>query len=389
MKSPSHPLITPAMTRVQQPLLPTAAEIAPYLERIDASRWYSNRGPLLWELEERLSAHFGVTQHALVLLSSGTAALEAAILAHAGEGGADRPLALLPSYTFAATALAAIRCGYRPHFLDVDAARWMLDPEAVADHPLMAQAGLILPVAAYGRRPDMAAWEAVQARTGCPVVIDAAAAFEQIERDADLISSELPLVLSLHATKSFSTAEGGAVLWRSVEGLLRVGRITNFGMDDTRRCEDIGFNGKLSEYHAAVGLAQLDGWARRQARLADLAEIYRTGFAAAGGIEAAGRLRLPPELSGAYVLFEAATGAQANQICTALDDAGIAHRRWYGHGLHREPVHVRGTADPMPITEDLGRRHIGLPAAVDLDAPAIARLAEVIARTIETIARQT
>ncbi len=352
----------------------------PYLERIDATRWYSNRGPLLWELEERLSAHFGGAQHSLVLLSSGTAALEAAIMAHAGEGGADRPIALLPSYTFAATALAAIRCGYRPHFLDVDVRSWMLDPDAVAEHPMLSQAGLILPVAAYGRRPDMAAWEAVQARTGCPVVIDAAAAFEQVERDVDLVSTDLPLVLSLHATKSFSTAEGGAVLWRSEKGLRRVGRITNFGMEDTRRCEDIGFNGKLSEYHAAVGLAQLDIWSERQAMLSTLAETYRAGFAAAG---VAGGLRLPPDLSGAYVLYEAATGDEADRICAALVANAIAHRRWYGHGLHREPVHADRSADPMPVTEDLGQRHIGLPGAVDLDAEAIDRVAEAIARALD------
>ena len=243
----------PLLVQVQRPLLPDARAIAAYLDRIDGSRWYSNRGPLLWALEERLYTHFGVDQHATVLLASGSAALEAAILAHAGAGGVDRPLALMPSYTFVATALSAMRCGYTPYFLDVDPDTWMLDPEAVAAHPMLDRAGVVLPVAAYGRCPDMEAWAAVQDRIGVKIVVDAAAAFEQFERNPGMIHLEVPAVLSLHATKTFSTAEGGAVLWRSFKGQERVGRISNFGMSDARRCETDGFNGKLSEYHAAVG----------------------------------------------------------------------------------------------------------------------------------------
>lgn len=375
MKSEPKPLVCTALARVQQPLLPRAEAIAPYLARMDATRWYSNRGPLLWELEERLCAHFGVVQHAMVLLSSGMAALEAAILAHAGVGDETRPLAIMPSYTFAATALAAIRCGYQPYFMDVDAESWMLDPGAVAAHPVLDRVGLILPVAAYGRRPDVTGWVKVQSDTGIPVVIDAAAAFEQIEREPDLISHDLPLALSFHATKSFSTAEGGAVLWRAVEGLRRVGKMSNFGMSDTRRCDDIGFNGKLSEYHAAVGLAQLDNWSERKAALTALAEGYGAAFADAG---VPGRLRVPPDLSGAYVVLEAETGAQATEICSALNRADIAHRRWYGLGLHQEPVHAGCDADPLPVTEDLGQRHIGLPAAVDLGPEDLARVAAAL-----------
>lgn len=369
-------VVRPSLSRVQRPLLPDAQAIAPYLNRIDATRWYSNRGPLLWELEERLSAHFGVVEHAVVLLSSGSTALEAAILAHAGEATSDRPLALIPSYTFAATALTAIRSGYQPCFLDVDPDSWMLDPAQVAAHPMLSRAGLVMPVAAYGRRPDMAGWERFQADTGVPVVIDAAAAFEQVERDATLISYDVPLVLSLHATKSFSTAEGGAVLWRSPQGQQTVGRIANFGMDDTRRCLGIGFNGKLSEYHAAVGLAQLDVWSARQQALVALAEGYRRAFDGSGS---AGRLALTPDLSGAYVLLEATDETHANRIASSCEAHAIAYRRWYGYGLNQEPVYADCPSDPTPVTRDLGTRHIGLPAAIDLEEADFSQLGRALA----------
>ncbi|CAN0590660.1 unnamed protein product, partial [Ectocarpus sp. 12 AP-2014] len=158
----------------------------------------------------------------------------------------------MPAYTFVATVLAAVRCGYTPYFVDIDPETWMLDPEAIKTHPRLAQTGLILAVAAYGSCPDMTALEDMQAQTGCAVVLDAAAAFEAFERNSGLISAEVPAVLSLHATKTFSTAEGGAVLWHSPKGWVRVLVTSNFGMSESRRCELDGFNGKLSEYHAAV-----------------------------------------------------------------------------------------------------------------------------------------
>ena len=366
-----------SLQQVQRPLLPPASAIAPYLDRIDGARWYSNRGPLVWELESRLCAQFGLGERSVALLSSGSAAIEAAIIAHAGIATAERPLALMPSYTFIATALSAMRCGYEPYFVDVDPDSWMPDPEAMAAHPMLARAGLVLPVAAYGCRPDMAGWERFQDATGCPVVVDAAAAFEQFEQGAGPVSATVPAVLSLHATKTFSTAEGGAVLWNAPDKWVRVAQVTNFGMSDARRCEMDGFNGKLSEYHAAVGLAQLDHWAERRARFDALAAAYRAAARAAGPLP--GTLRLRPEISGAYVLLECTDEDRADRVCAALGALGIGSRRWYGRGLHGEPLMAGRGRDPLPVTERLSGAHIGLPAAVDLTEDDIALVIRTIA----------
>lgn len=367
-----------SLAQVQRPLLPTHAAIAPYLDRIDESRWYSNRGPLVWELERRLAAQFGAGDFSVALLSNGTAAIEAAILAHAGNATPERPLALMPSYSFVATAQAAIRCGYTPCFLDIDADSWMLDPEALAFHPALERAGVVVAVAAYGKRPDMAGWERFQADTGCPVVIDAAASFEQFERDPSLISEQVPATLSLHATKAYSTAEGGAVLWKAPKGWLRSVLISNFGMNDARRCEFDGFNGKLSEYHAAVGLAQLDQWADRRARLETVAAHYAAAADAAGPLP--GRLHLSPEISGAYVLLDCTDEAAADRACARLSEAGIGSRRWYGRGLHLEPFLAGRGHDDLPVTEALSGTHVGLPGAVDLTEAEIALVVETLAR---------
>jgi dTDP-4-amino-4,6-dideoxygalactose transaminase len=358
---------------VQRPYLPEASTIFPYLEAIDQDRWYTNRGRLAWQLEELLSEKFGCRSHQVISFASGTVALESAILAHAGQANAERPLALLPSYTFVATAHAAIRCGYRLHFADVDPQTWMLDPDAIAAHPQLSRAGLILSVAAYGRMPDMLGWERVQAATGVPVVIDAAASIERFLAAPGSVSEHLPAALSFHATKSFTTAEGGAVLWNDADALLRLAQISNFGMDDTRVCKLPGMNGKMSEYHAAVGLACLDQWPARAARHEAVAAEWSSATR-----HWPGHILTTPEVSATYVLFAARDAGTAEAVARALDAAGIDTRRWYGEALHRQPLLCGEAADPLPVTEDLASRHLGLPAAIDLTADEITTMAKAI-----------
>lgn len=388
VRPPFAPPLPLALTQVQAPKLPTAETLLPYLARIDDNRWYSNRGSLVQRLESRLNALLGASSSALVSLANGTAAIEAAILATAGRATPERPLALMPSYSFVATPLAAIRCGFTPHFVDIDPATWMLDPAALAAHPALDRAGLILPVAAHGRAPDMRGWEGVQAETGVAVVVDAAASFEAFLHDPGLISDTVPATLSFHATKAFSTAEGGAVLWRDETNLFRLVQISCFGVSDQRVCLFEGFNGKLSEYQAAVGLACLDEWPAREATYARIAARY--GAAELGSI---GRLATLPEVSAAYVILESPNAAASYMAEQRLAAAGIGTRRWYGMGLHRQPAFAGAPRDPLPVTEDITLRHLGLPAAIDLtDADidlALGALADTRPRQDEAPARRS
>ena len=141
---------------VLRPQLPGAERLLPYLRRIDSARIYSNWGPLAGELERRLAERLGVPADGFSSASSGTAALVGAILASAGRATPERPLALIPAFTFIATAAAVELCGYDPYLLDVDANSWMLDPDRVAAHPNLDHVGLVVPVALFGRPVPLA-----------------------------------------------------------------------------------------------------------------------------------------------------------------------------------------------------------------------------------------
>ena len=188
--------------------LPSFDAIVPYLRHLDETRQYSNFGELALSLGERLAAKFNVAPEHVTLASSGTAALVGAILAVAGRATAERPFCILPSYTFSATATAAELCGYTVHLVDVNRDSWALDPQSMISRLPAERIGLILPVCPYGTWIDQAAWIEFSGATGIPVVIDAAASFENLLKNPVGVGS-IPVALSFHASKSYSTAEGG------------------------------------------------------------------------------------------------------------------------------------------------------------------------------------
>lgn len=361
---------------IYRSLLPPAAAIAHYLELLDRTRRYSGHGELLRTFAARLSALFGSTQPIVHPTSCGTTALVGAILAAAGRAGAARPLCFCPAYTFVATAAAAEQCGYRLHFVDATEEEWTTAPETLAKHPLINQVGLVVPSAVYGKSLVQEPWERFQQLTGVPVVIDAAAAFEALVRDPRALIGPLPVALSFQATKAFSTGEGGAVVCRDPELLRRSVEALNFGFRSDRSCGTMGTNGKMSEYHAAVGLAELDSWPEKRAAFARVADIYRKEAARRG---IGSQVIAAPNIASCYVIYSATDVDCAMRVSAALDEAGAEHRTWYGLGVHREPYYATMGRDKLYSVDRLAPRLIGLPSAPDLSSSAITRIVSAVA----------
>jgi dTDP-4-amino-4,6-dideoxygalactose transaminase len=336
---------------------------------LDRSRRYANGGELTTLLERRLSDRFGLPPGQMVLTASGTAGLVASTLASAGRARQDKPLCLCPGYMFVAGALAAEQCGYQPYFVDVDPLDWSLKPERMIGHPQIARTGVILAASPYGRSVPYAAWDEVARRTGVPVVIDAAAGVETFADAAAKTLSRTPLIFSFHATKAFACGEGGLAVSADPALLRGVCAAVNFGFDGARETSGPGFNGKMSEYHAAVGLAELDGWDDKRAAFRRVAADYRRAAAAHGVI-----VHAAPAIASNYVLVEATTAAHARAIRASLDREGLGNRQWYGEGLHREPHFRAAPRDELPEVERIAPRLIGVPVAQDLETDRIARI---------------
>ena len=356
---------------VLRPLLPSADSLLPYLRRIDEMRSYSNHGPLSVELEQRLARALALPPGGLICASSGTAALIGAILATAGRGTTERPLAIIPAFTFAATASAAEQCGYLPYLADVDRATWMLDADRLIAHPERHRVGLVLPVAPFGRPVRQEPWRRFHETTGIPVVIDGAASFVALAERPEEFLGMIPTAISFHATKAFATGEGGAVATTDVPLAERSAQALNFGISGIRDCRIASTNGKMSEYHAAVGLAELDGWPKKLAGWLDVADGYREQMARAGLLD---RLHVARDIGPNYVLYECRGATEAEQVQNRFEADGVDFRLWYGAGLHRQTYYRDVARDDLTVVDDLSCRLCGLPAAPDLPRFAIERV---------------
>lgn len=365
---------------VCRPRLPSAEAIRPYLETLDRTRLYSNHGPLERQFAARMSRLLGSETSRAATASSGAAALAGAILARAGRASATRPLCLCPAYTFVATPAAVEQCGYQLHFIDVDEHTWQADQDALLRHPELSRVGLVVPVAPYGQAVPQDAWQRFEALTGIPVVIDGAASLESLADRPEQYLGPIPVALSFHATKVFGMGEGGAVVTTDDELLTRSIQALNFGFMGTRRCDVAGFNGKMSEYHAAVGLAELDGWPEKRIAYTRARDLYLDCAVRHGLGE---RLVTAPRIASSYVLNVATDLAEAQSVRAALTDAGIEHRYWYGLGLHREPYFAAVARDSLPGVESLSPRLIGLPMALDFGSGEIERIVAAVVRGLD------
>ena len=226
----------------------------------------------------------------------------------------------------------------------------------------MKRTGAVLVVAPYGRLVDAPNWGRFLKETGVPVVIDAAAGFDAIASSQLRVTGEIPVAVSLHATKVFGTGEGGAILCGDEQLAERCRRVLNFGMLGDRRSTIAGINGKMSEYHAAVGLAELRNWPKKRAAFLRVADAYWRA-ALSNGLE--DKVLVEREWASSYVLYVAPTAAASASI-GKLSAAGIDHRYWYGRGVHKEPGFADFPAGALPVTEKLSDRLIGLPVSIDL-----------------------
>ena len=208
-----------------------------------------------------------------------------------------------------------------------------------------------------------------------PVVIDGAAAFEGALRAPDEFLGEVPVVISFHATKSFATGEGGCIACTDVELVRRTSRALNFGFHETRDSRSASTNGKMSEYHAAVGLAELDGWDDKQAAQATVVEHCRRAMGDAGLLD---RFVSAPDVGSCYALFVCTSPAESRHVQASLRERAVDYRLWYGTGLQDQTYLLDCPRERLDVTRTLAPRILGLPMAIDLGESSVARIVDAL-----------
>ncbi|MFJ4068904.1 DegT/DnrJ/EryC1/StrS family aminotransferase [Pseudomonas sp. NPDC089996] len=349
---------------VTQPALPELEAFLPYLQEIWDSHILTNGGSMHRRLEAALCAYLGV-EH-ISLFCNGTQALITALQV-AGLSGE----VITTPYSFVATAHSLLWNNLTPVFVDIDPHTLNLDPARI-EAAITEKTTAILPVHCYGYPCDVEAIRAIAERHGLQVIYDAAHAFGAQDASGSLLRHGDLAILSFHATKVFSTFEGGAIICRDEATKRRIDQLKNFGLSaDGTTVEVTGTNGKLSEIHAAFGLLQLQGVDEALEKRRRIDQRYRAGLAGIAGIRC---IQGVGETVGnhAYfpILVEPEFGVGRDALFAHLAAHNIHGRRYFQPLISGLPMYREyPSASPanLPVAHQRVEQVICLPIYPDLD----------------------
>jgi dTDP-4-amino-4,6-dideoxygalactose transaminase len=357
--------MTRPLSLATKPRLPSAESILPYLCRIDQNRWYSNFGPLNGEFESRLERRFEAPAGSVVTIANATTGITLALRSFGLVSG----FCLLPSWTFAASAIAVVNAGLTPYFVDVDPESWQITPEiALRSLHTVKDVRAVLVVAPFGAPVNLDAWARFAKATGISIVIDNAAGFDVAQTHPKLVS-----VVSLHATKVLGVGEGGFILAGTQSRADKLRRMSNFGFNSSRESIYQGANAKLSEYSAAVGLAALDRWDTSRQELIDRAAEYREQIL---GERLLDFIHLPDQHHASATFNVTLRQPRADHLISFLQSMGIGARKWWSNACHRHPSFRNYPRARLLATEDLVRRVVALPFWIDMTPQEMTRVVE-------------
>ena len=234
---------------VTSPLLPPLEEFIPYLEDIWKRKWLTNNGLYHQELENALCEYLKVPY--ISLFTNGTLPLIAALQALRITGEV-----ITTPYSFVATTHSLWWNGIKPVFVDIDPITCNLDPDKI-EAAITPRTTAIMPVHVYGNPCDTIRIQEIADKYGLKVIYDAAHAFGvEVEGKSVLNAGDMS-TLSFHATKTYNTIEGGALICRDEKTKQRIDYLKNFGFADETTVVAPGINGKMDEVRSAYGLLGL------------------------------------------------------------------------------------------------------------------------------------
>ncbi|HEY7862527.1 MAG TPA: DegT/DnrJ/EryC1/StrS family aminotransferase [Thermoanaerobaculia bacterium] len=345
------------------------------------SNWVSSLGPYILKFEESFAEYCGARYG--VACSSGTAALHIAMVA-LGIGPGDE--VLIPDFTLIVSANTVILSGAKPVLVDVDPKTWCLDPGRLEER-ITSRTRAVMPVHMYGHPCDMPAIREIARRRNLFVVEDAAEA-----HGAEIAGRRVGTFgdagcFSFYGNKILTTGEGGMVVTDDARLAERLRLLRNQAFEERRFVHHVmGFNYRLTNVQAAIGLAQVERIDEKLARKKEIAAWYRELLPGAD-------VQLPAELPGVrnvHWMFGVMLGDSythgRDEVMRRMRELGVETRAFFCP-MHLQPVFVEGAdrrypdiAGRFPVSEDLWNRGLYLPSGLGLTR---AQAEEVVSRLRE------
>jgi len=360
---------------VTQPCLPPLEEFLPYLQQIWDNKWLTNNGKLHQQLEKELAGYLGVKY--ISLFSNGTLALITALQALNVQGEV-----ITTPFSFVATTHSLWWNKITPVFVDIEPDYLNLDPARI-EAAITPRTTAIMPVHVYGNPCQVDEIQRIADKHGLRVIYDAAHAFGvKIDGESVLNWGDLS-ALSFHATKVYSTIEGGAIICHTEDMKHHIDNLKNFGFRGETIVEEPGINAKLNEVQAAYGLLQLkyvDGFIfKRKA----ITELYRKLLKGVQGLRFLSNMENVTQGFPYFPILidEAEFGMSRDALYAKLKENDIFARRYFYPLISNfEPYRELSSAAPdnLPIATKIAEQVLCLPIYVELQESDIMRICHII-----------
>ena len=360
---------------VTSPLLPSLEEFIPYLQQIWDSKWITNNGQFHKQLETALCKYLGVEY--ISVFTNGTLPLITALQALRITGEV-----ITTPYSFVATTHAIWWTGMKPVFVDIDPKTGNLDPDKI-EAAITPKTTAIMPVHVYGNPCDTERIQSIANKYGLKVIYDAAHAFGVEVNGESILKAGDMSTLSFHATKTYNTIEGGALICHDEETKKRIDYLKNFGFAGETEVVAPGINSKMDEIRAAYGLLNLKHVDEAIVERKKVAIKYREVLRAVEGITFFEDVRDVRYNYSYFPIFIDAKkyGMTRDELYFKMKDNNILGRRYF-YPLISTFSTYRGLESSMlenlPIATQMAESVICLPMHHDLADGDIARIVNTI-----------
>ena len=332
--------------------------LAKFAQVLD-SQWLTNMGPMSLQLEERIASMLGV-KHCICVCNA-TIGLELLQRALNLKGEV-----IIPSFTFIATAHSLRWQRIDPVFCDVRMEDHLIDPTKI-EELITPRTSAMMAVPIWGQPCDYTALQAIADKHRLKLIFDSAHAFGCKSGDQYLGGFGDAEVFSFHATKVFSTGEGGAITTNSDELAEKLRLMRNFGFTNYDKTEHIGTNAKMSEFAAAYGLVHLDELESiiehnrkiHQAYLDEFSKFQEFRFL---------NYNLPGKSNYQYVVAQVASDIR-DLLVDYFHAQGILLRRYFHPGCHRmEPYasHEQYQGLKLNVTDNISSEIVVFPTGTQV-----------------------
>lgn len=361
-----------------QPYLPPLEDFLPYLEKIWKSKWLTNNGDFHKQFEKELADYLGVKY--ISLFTNGTLALVTALqtLKITGE-------VITTPFSFVATTHSLWWNKIKPVFVDIESDTFNLDPEKI-EAAITPQTTAILPVHVYGNPCNVNRIQEIADTYGLKVIYDACHAFGVKLNGESILNFGDMSILSFHATKVFTTFEGGAIVCKDEATKKRIDFLKNFGFAGETTVVAPGINAKMNEFQAALGSLQLKYVDEAIEKRKKVAEQYKEKLQYVEGIIFLDDIEGVKQSYSYFPILidEAELGVSRDAVYTELKKSNIMVRRYFYPLISQFPTYKGlDSAKPenLPVAEEIAKKILCLPIYPGLENKAVEIITEIILST--------